>query len=267
MDNSSNQFGNFDENSYGLIPKATFKNPIAMTDTLAFNGQQANIIVGDFNGDGKDDVIRQEFGNSVDGYRDTEVYLSQGDGIFANPIAMTDTLAFNGQQANIIVGDFNGDGKDDLIRQEFGSSVDGYRDTEVYLSQGDGLFANPIAMTDTLAFNGQQANIIVGDFNGDGKDDLIRQEFGSSVDGYRDTEVYLSNSDGLFANPIAMTDTLAFNGQQANIIVGDFNGDGKDDLIRQEFGSSADGYRDTEVYLSNGDGTFANPLPMTDSGF
>ncbi|WP_227789267.1 PA14 domain-containing protein [Nodularia sp. LEGE 04288] len=163
---------------------------------------------------------------------------------------MTDTLAFNGQQANIIVGDFNGDGKDDLIRQEFGSSADGYRDTEVYLSNGDGTFANPLPMTDMAAFNGQQARIIVGDFNGDAKDDLIRQEFGSLVDGYRDTEIYLSNGDGTFGLPLPMTDMASFNGQYTNIIVGDFNADAKDDLIRQEFGGWIDGSRDTEVYLA-----------------
>ncbi|HEY9703211.1 MAG TPA: VCBS repeat-containing protein, partial [Allocoleopsis sp.] len=119
----------------------------------AFNGNAVRIIAGDFNGDGKTDVIRQEFA-WVDGVRDTEVYLSNGNGTFRNPILMTNMKAFDGNKTKIITGDFNGDGKTDIIRQETGNWVDGVWDTQVYLSNGNGTFGNPIDMTDMAAFNG-----------------------------------------------------------------------------------------------------------------
>ncbi|MHC5832566.1 MAG: FG-GAP repeat domain-containing protein, partial [Nostoc sp.] len=96
----------------------------------------ANLIVGDFNGDGLSDFIRQEKGTEVDGNRDVEVYLSKGNGIFNPGIPLIDAFAANGNVANLIVGDFNGDGLSDFIRQEKGTEVDGNRDVEVYLSKG-----------------------------------------------------------------------------------------------------------------------------------
>ncbi|MCL6754220.1 hypothetical protein KBT16_25870, partial [Nostoc sp. CCCryo 231-06] len=53
-------------------------------------------------------------------------------------------------------------------------------------------------------------------------------------------------------------------GDYVNLIVGDYNGDGKDDFIRQEKGAYAvDNILTAQVYLSNGNGTFSSQL-LTD---
>ena len=172
----------------------------------------------DFNGDGLSDFIRQEKGTVVDGVRDAEVYLSKGNGTFNPGIALTDAFAANGNVANLITGDFNGDGLSDFIRQEKGAVVDGVRDAEVYLSRGNGIFNSGIALIDAFAANGNVANLIAGDFNGDGLSDFIRQEKGTAVDGIRDVEVYLSKGNGIFNPGIALTDAFAANGNVANIV-------------------------------------------------
>jgi subtilisin family serine protease len=243
---------------------STFLAPIDILSKSSFRGDIVEIIPGDFNGDKKTDIIRQERNSWIDGFHDTEVYLSNGDGTFGAPFDITNMSSFRGDKVDIIPGDFNGDGKTDVIRQEKLGWIDGNRDTEVYLSNGDGTFANPFEITDMKAFDGRKVDIIPGDFNGDKKTDIIRQERNVWIDGYRDTEVYLSNGDGTFASPTSITDMKAFDGRQVEIIPGDFDGDGKADIIRQERNSWIDGYRDTEVYLSNGDGTFANPFEITD---
>ncbi|MBN3896809.1 MAG: VCBS repeat-containing protein [Nostoc sp. NOS(2021)] len=172
----------------------------------------------DFNGDGLSDFIRQEKGTAVDGIRDVEVYLSKGNGTFNPGIPLIDAFAANGNVANLITGDFNGDGLSDFIRQEKGTAVDGIRDVEVYLSKGNGTFNPGIPLIDAFAANGNVANLITGDFNGDGLSDFIRQEKGTAVDGIRDVEVYLSKGNGIFNSGIPLIDAFAANGNVANLV-------------------------------------------------
>lgn len=104
---------------------------------------------------------------------------------------------------------------------------------------------------------GDLANLTVGDYNGDGKDDFIRQEKGSWDDDTNNTaNVYLSNGNGTFWKQ-DLTNQADMKGDLTNLIVGDFNGDKKTDFIRQEKGDwDNDDNNTANVYLSNGNGTF-----------
>ncbi len=78
------------------------------------------------------------------------------------------------------------------------------------------------------------------------------------------TNLELSNGDGTFSQQDLTDDPNSMKGDGANLIVGDFNGDGKDDFIRQEKGGwDHDDALTAQIYLSNGDGTFSNQL-LTD---
>ena len=79
-----------------------------------------------------------------------------------------------------MVGDFNGDGKDDFLRQEKGSwANDNGLMVQVFLSNGDGSFTQRADLSNPEIFNGNLSNLMVGDFNGDGSNDFLRQEKGS----------------------------------------------------------------------------------------
>ena len=81
-----------------------------------------------------------------------------------------------------------------------------------------------------------------GDFNGDGKSDLVvANQYSSNV------SILLGNGDGTFAAAVnyAAADPLS-------VAVGDFNGDGKSDLAVANSGSNT-----VSILLGNGDGTFA----------
>jgi Bacterial Ig-like domain (group 3)/FG-GAP-like repeat len=99
----------------------------------------------------------------------------------------------------IAVGDFNGDGKADLVVP--GSNL-------VFLGNGDGTFQTP------LNFPGSGGAVVVGDFNGDGKADLA---VGGSV--------LLGNGNGSFQPAV----TYVASG--SSMALGDFNGDGATDLV------------------------------------
>lgn len=213
-------------------------------------------------GDRVIDLIRQERGSWVDKTNDAEVFLSKGDWTFNQRTQLPNMDAMNGDFVNLIAGDFDGNGLTDFIRQEKGSWVNGVNDAQVYLGAGNGTFKSPIQMTDMGAMNGNFVNLVAGDFNGDKYTDIIRQEKGSWVDGFRDAEIYISNGNGTFKNPVLMNNASAMNGNFVNLIVGDFTGGGADDIIRQEKGSWVDGNNDVQYYtFSQGNFKFQANVP------
>jgi hypothetical protein len=228
-----------------------------LTDFAFMSGDVTNLILGDYNGDGKDDFIRQEKGEfATDDFLTAQIYLSNGDGSFTGQL-LTDFAFMSGDVTNLIVGDYNGDGKDDFIRQEKGEfATDDFLTAQIYLSNGDGSFTGQL-LTDFAFMSGDVTNLIVGDYNGDGKDDFIRQEKGEfATDDINTAQIYLSNGDGSFTGQL-LTDFALMSGDVTNLIVGDYNGDGKDDFIRQEKGEFAtDDINTAQIYLSNGNGTF-----------
>ncbi|QFS43872.1 FG-GAP repeat domain-containing protein [Nostoc sphaeroides] len=235
-----------------------------LTDYTIMKGDFTNLIVGDYNGDGRDDFIRQEKGAyAVDDILTAQVYLSNGNGTFSSQL-LTDYTIMKGDFTNLIVGDYNGDGRDDFIRQEKGAwAGDDILTAQVYLSNGNGTFSSQL-LTDYTIMKGDFTNLIVGDYNGDGRDDFIRQEKGAyAVDDILTAQVYLSNGNGTFSSQL-LTDYTIMKGDFTNLIVGDYNGDGRDDFIRQEKGAYAvDDILTAQVYLSNGNGTFSSQL-LTD---
>jgi hypothetical protein len=157
------------------------------------SGEVTNLILGDYNGDGKDDFIRQEKGEFAnDDINTAQIFLSNGDGSFTGQL-LTDFAFMSGEVTNLIVGDYNGDGKDDFIRQEKGEfATDDFLTAQIYLSNGDGTF-NSQDLNYSNRMNGDFTNLILGNFNGDGKDDFIRQEKGAWDDNdILTAEVYIS---------------------------------------------------------------------------
>ncbi|MBO1349186.1 MAG: VCBS repeat-containing protein [Hormoscilla sp. GUM202] len=238
-------------------------NPITLPEKFVLKGDFTNLYIGDFNGDDRDDILRQEKGGwDNDDSLTAQVLLSQGDGNFTR-IFLPEGLKLKGDLTNLYIGDFDGDGQSDVLRQERGIWGNDDRTTaQILLSQGDGNF-NPITLPEDFALKGDFTNVYIGDFNGDGRDDVLRQEKGSWDDDDRMTaHVLLSRGDGNFTR-ITLPESFELKGDFTNLYVGDFNGDGADDVLRQEKGSWDDNDMGTaHVLKSQGNGNFTRiPLP------
>src|SRR5437870_1062741 len=85
-------------------------------------------------------------------------------------------------------------------------------------------------------------NVAVGDFNGDGKQDLAT----ANSLGSNNVNVLLGNGDGTFQSPV----TYGVGNVPTSVAVGDFNGDGRQDLATANLVSNT-----MSVLLGNGDGT------------
>ncbi len=177
-----------------------------------------SVVSGDFDGDGKMDLVAGGL-----------VLIGKGDGTFKPPLSVP-----AGNDSYVIANDFNRDGNLDL------AIAPAFNDIALYLGKGDGSFYPPVY----YPIRGR--NILAADFNNDGWKDLAL--IGSSGIG-----VLLNNGNGTFqflrSIGISFSNVLA---------TGDFNGDGRVDLIFTTKTPDA-----VIVLLGKGDGTFQTPISST----
>ena len=244
--------------------------------TFQVGASPYSITFGDFNGDGKIDLaVANAFSNNV------SVLLGNGNaGTFTFLPAVTYPAGQNPE--SVAVGDFNGDGKADLVVADFGGG-----NVNILLgNQGIGRSSPPCpsrpepvlcqsqcgTSTETgtpswrsptrqqqrerparqrrrnvpergqLRCRNKLESVVVGDFKGNGKAHLAVANSGSN-----NVSVLMGNGDGTFqaaVNYPAGTNPKA-------LAVGDLNGDGKADLAVANFGDN-----NISALLGNGDGTF-----------
>ncbi len=211
-----------------LEPVANFT--MLRQDYLTGNGP-ASIGVGDFNGDGIQDLVYGTFGYSGASY--LTVFLGYGDGSFQE---MPVTYPTGAVPISIAVGDFNGDGKLDIATANSNAGS-----ISILLGNGDGTFQPHVDYQVGTFFT---EGIATGDFNHDGKLDLVTANLSDDNVG-----VLLGNGDGTF-QPVV---TYPVGNNPYTVITADFNGDGNLDIaVVNDMSASV------SVLLGRGDGTF-NP--------
>ncbi|WDE08724.1 VCBS repeat-containing protein [Thalassomonas viridans] len=267
----------FDEEDHGFI--------------WSFNGDHTRLLFGQFNDRGQD-ILRQETTShwGHDEFNSAEIYSSfhDGDSEASDKVGLYRsqllTNSYNGNNGNVLaLGDFNNDGLSDILLREKGeiaediaynvmvafsdkdsqnlrsSSIGGLTDLTMS-SDSDGTSDKP-----GWLFPADKSHIRIGDFNGDGRSDILRWDSTSSMPGdldddhakidvwfglgksgeFKRSHIYLdADADYRKTGNDSQLEESFVDYSQGKIKIGDFNGDGSDDFL------VLDGF-DYTVYISH----------------
>jgi RHS repeat-associated protein len=221
---------------------------------------------GDYNGDGKTDMLVTVYSRNIDG-----IPLHEGSWLFLPPVqteyklytvdndgenfTLEQTYPIENSFTSFYPGDFNGDGKTDLLKRDA---------TGLYLQFSEGTYFDPeievVNDKEAHQFGFYQSQYIdVGDFNGDGRGDWVlmtyEDESHYTVSIYTYDPSQAENCRKIHLNNVTTTYGTDF---EIKHYVGDFNGNGKTDLLLVNY---KQGGTTSELYEFGG-----NPVPIYDAG-
>jgi Bacterial Ig-like domain (group 3)/FG-GAP-like repeat len=215
-----------------LGSSATTPNFVDASGSPVTAGSGTNFVaVGDFNGDGFSDLVTANyFANSV------SVFLGDGTGRFTQTAQSPITVGGGSGPFNVGIGDFTGNGIEDLVATDFDIST-------LTVLQGDGtggftVFGSPLSAPSPSA-------IAVADFNRDGNLDIAVTSFTKNT-----VTVYLGDGTRHFTQ--SATSPIPIGSGPYDIAVGDINGDGIPDLVTANRSGN-----DISILLGDGSGGFS----------
>lgn len=216
----------------------TFSAPIPtlVQTSVATTTGLFNLVAGDFNEDGQQDLIVGINGS------EPFIYLSgNGDGTFKQQSIISGSLQWF-QNARVV--DLNHDSHLDLV-------VTANPGFAVYLGDGHGNFQRPSIFN--LGPPQYSSDLVVADFNGDNNVDVLTALPNQSLSP-TGIALNLGNGDGTFKPYNVVGDPTHMVSSPQYLAVADFNGDGKQDILIGETYTVI-------LFYGKGDGTFdlANP--------
>ena len=203
---------------------------------------------GDFNGDGHPDLL---WHHRTQGW--VSAWLMNGTRQVTGVSLFPDRVADTNWEI-MATGDFNGDGRRDILWQH---RIDGL--ISVWLMNGTTLMDGRLLTPDRVA-SPEWRIAGAGDFNGDGKSDIVWQ---NDVNGWLSVWYMdgTSMADGVWLNPADVGDT-----DWKIRAVGDINADGRPDLLWQHLGDGS-----VAAWFMNGvnqiGGTLLSPSAVPDLGW
>jgi VCBS repeat protein len=216
------------------------------------------LVKADFDGDGIADLVASDLGsgqNPDNAFPGSLKFLrGRGDGTFAEAV----TISTLSNPVRVLTADVNGDGRPDLLYESVSVS---YPDGLISLRRnlGGGAFA-----AEQVLFNGGYSDLRVGDFNGDGRADLLLSTF----NGQSYLVVEFGNGNGTFVAAPGFAVGTSF-----DPAVADVNEDGRDDVVMVSNPAGLPGFPVTQnavlTFLGRGDGSFdAGPsIPLSEFGY
>jgi hypothetical protein len=175
------------------------------------------LLTGDFNGDGRADLLCSDTSN---GYK--WIDYADGAGQFWGTDWEADARWCYGADWRLYTGDFNGDRRTDLFCHNF-------RNGEMRIDYADSL--GRLLGTDwyraTNWCGHSVGQLHMGDFNGDGRADLLCSDT-SNGDKWID---YADGAGQFWGTDWQRESRWCFGSSSARLHLGDFNGDGRSDLL------------------------------------
>jgi len=199
-----------------------------------------NLNLGDFNNDGKIDIIEINEGSN-----NAYILLGQGDGTFQ--IAPGSPIPVGAAPYSVAVGDLNNDSKMDFVITNGNSN-----NLSILLGNGDGTFTP--APSSPFAITNNPRHVVAIDFNHDGKLDLaVTCLAGTGM------TILLGDGSGGFSN--APGSPISSGQDPYWAVAGDFDSNGTIDLA-----TTTESVDTIVIFPGNGDGTFGTSVKANNPG-
>ncbi len=207
-------------------------------------GRVFDVAVGDVDRDGVLDLVAAEYW-WVTQESGVIMFPGNGDGSFGTGTG----YVVGAETRGVAAGDLDGDGHIDVVATFTSTNND---EIAVLFNNGDGTLASPTLLT--VGSNPQR--VAIADFDMDGHLDIAVANYNDGQTSNNDLTILFNNADGTFATPLHID--VAVKSQR--VVVRDFNANGVPDVAVGHANSA--GRIEYSVVLSNGDGTFASPVPI-----
>ncbi|MGW0120200.1 FG-GAP-like repeat-containing protein [Streptomyces sp. NPDC003327] len=208
-----------------------FNAPVHAWETASGNYWVENMkhTTGDFNGDGIGDIA--SFYGFEDGRMNLRTWLGKGDGTFNAPFVSWQVPAghWNFDAIRVLSGDFNGDGRDDIAT--WYAYGDGSDKLFTFVSNVRGGFNYPFASFYRAdGWYAPNMKFTTGDYNIDGRDDI--GVFYGYDNGTTTLFTFTAKPNGAFNDPVTRWTSPEWGSFDATSLhSGDFDGDGRDDIL------------------------------------
>jgi hypothetical protein len=189
------------------------------------------VAVGNFNNDSYCDFVAVNSGTAS-----ISIFLGLGNGTFSGP--RTYEAAQGTASYAVVVVDFNNDSYLDIIIDVYHINA-----ISIFLGVGDGTFSNP--KTFSMNFSCNPQGIATGDFNSDGRMDVV-----ATCDGSNNLGIFLGGNDSTLSDMVIYPIITDYKSEYA--VVADFNNDNYSDIaVTNAFGCIS-------IFQGYGNGSFSN---------
>ncbi len=206
---------------------------------------------GDVNGDGLPDIVEVNPVDSVAivwinrGISTATTFASAFSGPFTYAVSMNSDTG-----SSMRLGDLNGDGKPDILVNRGSSDL-----LKVLMNNGDGTFASEV----TYATGDNPQELAIADLNRDGRNDVVVANYDDN-----NISVFLNQGNGVLGakTDYALGSVLGtdYGGNPSGLAFGDFNQDGKLDILVANHNTIASTDSTMTRLLGDGSGGFASPI-------
>lgn len=221
-------------------------------------------LFGDFNGDGRTDILVRWYPTWVTTQPKpwrTYLLLANSSNGFNNAVDITSSYGLSITQwefAPLVVGDYNGDGKQDLLIQ-YKTSLANQSKAYVLFGSSTGFSGTALDITAQSGMSStlwRDWKVVPADFNGDGMTDLLLAADSATTGADRRIMLARKHPTIPFETAETVSDMYGVSDDawaDATLAAGDFNGDGRTDLLLQHKNASTANYPTGILYSLGGD--------------